>query len=102
MSNAKSVATCDRNVLMGPYNPTGWKLEELAAQLQHEVAAKCVIIRVDSRPIARAVLRHNQQIIGLLMQIEALQRHSYDLLDAAGPNEGPLGKPRIGMGSDPA
>lgn len=85
-------------VLMSPANPTGWKLEDLLAALQGEVRCKCAKIDQDARPPARQVLRNNQQIIGLLAQAEALQRSSHDVLDAMGPNEGPLGKPRIGAG----
>lgn len=86
-------------VLMSPENPGGWKLEELLAQLHREVSTKCAKIETDSRPPAKHVLRNNQQIMGLLKQAEALQRDSYDVLDAMGPNQGPLGKPRIGEGS---
>lgn len=86
-------------ILMGPQNPTGWKLEDLLEALQFEVMKKCDKIISDSRPVSRKVLRNNQQIIGLLAQAEALQRDSYDRLDAMAPNEGPLGKPRIGEGS---
>lgn len=86
-------------VLMGPQNPTGWKLEELLAKLRSEVSAKCEKIAADRRPVARRVLRNNQMIMGLLQAAEACQRDSYDLLDAKAPNEGPLGKPRIGQGS---
>lgn len=89
-------------ILMGPLNPQGWKLEDLLEQLQGEVNAKSFKICADDRPVARAVLRRNQQIVGLLAQAEAIQRHSYDLLDAMAPNEGPLGKPRIGAGSTDA
>jgi hypothetical protein len=84
---------------MGPQNPDGWKLEDLLAVLRAEIQDKSLKIVADGRPVARAVLRNNQQIAGLLMQAEAIQRDSYDRLDAMGPNEGPLGRPRIGGGS---
>ena len=86
-------------VLMSPENPTGWKLEDLLRELQSEVLGKCNKISADTRWQARRVLRNNEQIVGLLAQAEALQRDSYDVLDAMAPNEGPLGKPRIGNGS---
>ncbi len=86
-------------VLMSPENPDGWKLEDLFSQLQAEIVIKSAKIVDDARPVARLVLRNNQQIIGLLAQAEALQRGSYDALDAMAPDEGPLGKPRIGTGS---
>lgn len=86
-------------ILMGPDNPHGWKLEDLLSAIAAEVAVKCTKIKDDARPVARQVLRNNQQIIGLLGQAEALQRDSYDKLDAFKPNDGPEGTPRIGVGS---
>lgn len=90
------------DVLMAPTNPTGWKLEELLDHLVTELHGKCNKIASDTRPVARQVLRNNQQIIGLPLQAEALQRASYDALNAMAPDQGPLGKPRIGAGSEPA
>lgn len=87
-------------ILMSADNPDGHKLENLLNQLQQEVEAKSAKIVNDRRPQALRVLRNNQQIIGLLMQAEALQCDSYDVLATMGPNEGPLGTPRIGKGSD--
>lgn len=87
-------------VLMSPSNPEGWKLEELCAQMALEVETlKSPKIATDPRWQAKRVLRNNQQIVGLLKQAEALQRDSYDVLDAMKANEGPLGTPRIGAGS---
>lgn len=87
-------------ILMSSTNPNGHKLEELLQQLQIEVATKSQKIESDTRPSARQVLRNNSQIIGLLMQAEALQRSSYDVLSTIGPNQGPLGTPRIGNPGD--
>lgn len=87
------------SVLMSPQNPTGWKLEDLLEAIREEVKGKCSKIEGDARPVARAVLRNNQQILGLLRQAEALQRDSYDRLSTMAPNQGPLGTPRIGVGS---
>lgn len=87
-------------ILMGRDNPHGWKLEDLLQVIGAEVVVKCQYIKDDARPVARAVLRNNQQIVGLLAQAEALQRASQDALDFLGPNQGPEGKPRIGVGSD--
>jgi len=83
-------------ILMGRDNTTGYKLEELLHEVASEVFVKCTFICDDPRIEAKAVLRNNQQIIGLLAQAEALQRHSYDVLDNMSKNEGPLGKYRIG------
>ncbi len=85
-----------KEILMSSTNPNGLKLEELLAKLQEAVRVKSAKISSDSRPQALHVLRNNQQIIGLLMQAEALQRDSYDVLSAMGPNQGPTGIPRIG------
>jgi hypothetical protein len=57
-------------------------------------------IENDPRIEAQTVLNNNRQIMGLLQQAEGLQRQSYAILDRMAPNEGPLGKPRIGVGSD--
>lgn len=89
-------------ILMGSDNPHGWKLEDLLATIAAEVGLKCLKIKDDASPVARAVLRNNQQIMGLLGQAEALQRASQDALDILGPNQGPEGKPRIGVGSGQA
>jgi len=86
----------DMNILMGRDNPNGHKLEDLLHKVAGEVQAKCKFIDSDPRIEAKTVLRNNQQIIGLLKQAEALQRNSYDVLDTMAPNEGPLGKYRIG------
>jgi len=82
---------------MGRDNPEGFKLEELLHNLIEEVELKCSYICDDPRIEAKTVLRNNQQIMGLLLQAESLQRLSYDVLDTMGKNEGPLGKFRIGQ-----
>lgn len=97
--NAAHANACG-GILMGPQNPSGWTLESLLSSLTGEVEQKSRKIQDDARPVARHVLRNNQQIVGLLMQAEALQRDSYDRLNAMAPNDGPLGKPRIGAGSE--
>ena len=86
-------------LLMSPQTPDGWKLEELCDQLIAELHEKCFKISADARPAARQVLRNNQQIVGLLHQARALQSSNMDLLAQVGPNQGPLGTPRIGVGS---
>ena len=83
-------------ILMGRDNPNGFKLEDLLADVVDEIATKCSYIADDTSLEARHVLRNNQQIMGLLAQAAALQRLSYDILDAKAPNEGVHGKYRIG------
>lgn len=85
-----------KDVLMGSENPNGWKLGELLSQLQCEVSCKSIKIERDTRIQSKTVQNNNAQIIGLLKQAEAIQSQSYAILDEMGPNEGPLGQPRIG------
>ena len=44
-------------------------------------------------------MHNNGRIVALLNEAARLQRDSYRVLATIGPNEGPLGKPRIGVGS---
>lgn len=86
-------------VLMSPANPEGWKLEDLLERLRTEIREKSAKIASDPREVARLVYRNNQRILELLLEAERLQRESYAALDALAPNQGPLGIPRIGVGS---
>jgi len=81
---------------MGSENPNGYKLEELLEQIIFEVAEKTNKIINDPSSQAQLVVRNNQDIIKHLGAAAALQRSSFVVLDAIGPNEGPTGKPRIG------
>ncbi|WP_372395302.1 hypothetical protein ABMY26_06765 (plasmid) [Azospirillum sp. HJ39] len=87
-------------VLMSAENQSGWKLEELLWQIREEVGDKSNKLLCDERPVARAVLRNNQQIMGLLQQAEALQRDSFDRMREVAPDQGPAGRPRIGAESE--
>jgi hypothetical protein len=87
-------------ILQSADNPHGWKLEALLAVIGGELAGKSALIKDDTRPVARRVLRNNQQIVGLLQQAEALQLDSQDALDTLGADQGPEGRPRIGKGSE--
>jgi len=82
--------------LMGAGNAHGWKLEELAPQLAAEISDKTKRIEHDTRIVAQTVQANNRQIIMHLLEIERLQRASYAALATLGPDEGPLGSPRIG------
>lgn len=86
-------------VLMTRDNPDGFKLEELAEKLRCEIQAKTLNISGDPSIEAQTVVNNNAQIIGLLFQIEALQRQSFAVMAQIRPDEGPEGKPRIGGGS---
>jgi len=79
-------------ILMGSENATGWKLEELAAQLRQEVHDKAAKIAPKAETDATALRVHtnNMRIIALLTEIEAAQRDSYHALYATkGANPGP-------------
>lgn len=85
-----------KTILMGSENHNGWKLEELLAQVKHEVSHKINKIIDDPSPQAQTVVRNNLAIIEHLGAAEALQRSSGIVLDALRANEGPYGNPRIG------
>ncbi|RLV61064.1 hypothetical protein D5018_03755 [Parashewanella curva] len=86
----------NEQVLMSRDNPAGFKLEELTRKLRYEIEEKTRNISNDERIQAKTVVNNNSQIIGLLHQIEAIQRQSFVLMEQIAPDEGALGKPRIG------
>lgn len=83
-------------VLMSADNPSGWKLEDLLAQLQVELDAKIARIRMDVSPTATAVMTNNFGIRDHLARAEVLQRDTLRRLDALRADPGPGGPPRIG------
>lgn len=83
-------------VLMSKENPTGWKLEDLLVQLQKELMLKTLNIVSDSSPTALLVRSNNINIIDFINKAEVLQRDSYSQLAMLRPDDGPMGKPRIG------
>ncbi len=92
----QQVAATNFPVLMSRDNPTGWKLEELTEKLRVEIQAKSLNIAGDMSIEAQTVTNNNFQIIGLLMQVEALQRQSFAVMSQLGKDQGPTGNPRIG------
>lgn len=87
-------------LLMSRANPEGWKLEELLDKAALEIETlKTPLIRDDPRTVAQAVVYNNGKICALLTEAARLQRDSYRMLAQIGPNQGPLGTPRIGTGS---
>lgn len=88
-----------RPLLMSKANPHGWALEDLLPRLRTDLLERCARLSGDTRPIARAVLRHNEEIVAMLSAADAKQRHTLELLNSLGPDPGPLGKPRVGQGS---
>lgn len=83
-------------VLMSATNPSGWKLEDLMPQLAMEIKVKTDKIKHDTRPVSLLVQNNNAEIIEHLYAIERLQHRSFEQLRTLGPDEGPLGQPRIG------
>lgn len=92
----RQVDLTERPVLMSRENPKGWKLESLTEKLRGEIQAKSLNIASDKSVVAQTVCNNNFIILGLLMQIEAIQRQSFVLLATLGEDEGATGKPRIG------
>lgn len=93
---AQKIAVTGKPVLMSQENPTGWKLESLAEKLRTEINSKSLNIASDPSFEAQLVTNNNFQIIGLLMQVEALQRESMVIMSQLGPDNGPTGKARLG------
>jgi len=88
-----------KNILMGSENPDGHCLEELLAQISVEIKGKTAKVSQDKSPISIQIQANNSAIITLLRAAEEIQRSSLSLLNSIGPNEGPLGTPRIGRKS---
>lgn len=65
-------------ILMTAENPTGWKLEDLVAQLQVELQAKSEKISGIDQPAAKNYLKTNKQIIARLKHCESLQRNAIE------------------------
>lgn len=86
-------------MLMSAENPNGWKLEDLLAQLSYEITEKSMKLLEDERPQATMVAANNAEIVMLLSQAASAQHNSLRVLSQLGPDQGPLGKPRIGIGS---
>uniref|UniRef100_A0AB39C9R7 Uncharacterized protein n=1 Tax=Aliivibrio phage vB_Alvi_H905 TaxID=3234039 RepID=A0AB39C9R7_9VIRU len=93
---AQKIAVTGKPVLMSRENPSGWKLESLTEKLREEINRKSLNIAGDPSFAAQSVTNNNFQIIGLLMQIEALQRQSFAVMSQIGPDQGPLGRSRLG------
>lgn len=87
-------------ILMSAANPNGAKLEDVLLLLAEEIAEKSKKITLaapgtHARFVGRTVLSNNDQIVGLLIQAAAIQRHTLAHLDTLGPDQGPTGTPRL-------
>ena len=87
-------------VLMNANNPDGWALESLALQLASEVIAKDLKIQNDARPQVIETSLINKQIVDHLHAIRTLQEQTRTLFAELGKDQGPLGKPRAGVGCE--
>ncbi|MFK3873089.1 hypothetical protein [Pseudoalteromonas rhizosphaerae] len=87
-------------VLMTATNPDGWALEALALQLASEVIAKDLKIQGDTRPQVIETSLINKQIIDHLHAVRNLQERTRALFAELGKDQGPLGKPRAGVGCE--
>lgn len=87
-------------VLMSASNPDGWALESLALQLASEVIAKDLNIQGDTRPQVIETSLINKQIIDHLHAVRTLQEKTRSLFAELGKDQGPLGKPRAGVGCE--
>jgi hypothetical protein len=86
-------------ILMTRENPQGHKLEDLLAQIAHELTVKNNRLRGDSSAAAQTLAHNNVEIISRLHECRRLQEHSLKVLETVGPDQGPTGKPRVGEGS---
>ncbi len=87
-------------VLMNANNPDGWALEALSLQLASEVIAKDLRIQNDARPQVIETSLINKQIVDHLHAVRTLQERTRALFAELGKDQGPLGKPRAGVGCE--
>lgn len=83
-------------ILMSRENPNGWNLESLIEKLREEILNKSMKIASENSFGAQTVINNNFQIVGLLMQIEGLQRSSMLCMEKFGPDQGTTGRVRLG------
>lgn len=77
-------------------NPDGWKIEDILVTIQNDIFRRTQKIVSDPRDEARAVIKNNIEILGLLSECIEKAKESTQLLNRAfGPHED--GKPRIGV-----
>ena len=93
------MSTPTTKVLMSADNPTGWKLEELLAQIGQDLRAKNDRLEGDASPTSTAIRINNLGIIDCLALAEVRQRDTLRRLDRLGPDQGPGGTPRVGTGA---
>lgn len=93
------MSTPTPKVLMSADNPTGWKLEELLAQIIQDLRVKNDRLEGDASPTSRAIRINNLGVIDCLALAGVRQSDTLRRLDLLGPDLGPGGTPRIGAGA---
>lgn len=93
------MSTPTTKVLMSVDNPTGRKLEELLAEIAEDLRVKNDALEADPSPISRAVRINNLGILDCLALAGVRQLDTLRRLNLLGPDQGPGGTPRIGVGA---
>ncbi|MFO1189914.1 MAG: histidine kinase [Alphaproteobacteria bacterium] len=81
--------------LVTPENPTGWKLEDILAEIQNDIIRRSYKLIDDHRPEARAVLKNNFTILTHLSQAIERAQDSTRIVNTLGPPTTD-GHPRLG------
>jgi len=81
--------------LVTPENPTGWKLEDILAEIQNDIIRRSHKLIDDHRPEARAVLKNNFNILTYLSQAIERAQDSTRIVNTLGPPAND-GQPRLG------
>ncbi len=83
-------------ILMSRTNPDGIPLEDIIDQLIAEMNEKQEYIEKDKSLAAQSLKLNSRQIIDLLIRIKRINNESRNLLETISPDQGPVGKPRVG------
>lgn len=84
-------------ILMSAETPNGFKLEELLLDVIADLRTKNRKLAGDTSDISRIIVENNHGAINHLVEALNLQRDTLARLDEIGPDQGPRGKPRIGV-----
>ena len=95
------MSTPTTKVLMSAGNPNGWKLETLLAQIVEDLRVKNDALEGDASPTSSAIRHNNLGVIDCLALAGVRQLDTLRRLDLLGPDQGPSGTPRVGVGAIP-
>ena len=73
-------------------------MEDIIDQLIAEMNEKQEYIEKDRSLASQSLKLNSRQIIDLLLRIKRINEESRNLLETIRPDEGPVGKPRVGQG----